>query len=430
MHLVLDLDGTLVSESRCPQLDWLPEARPGLPEFMAYCFTAFDTVSIWTAAKPEWFQFVNERLLKSYRFHTVFTAEKCVRHFKPLRKMWKNGKTKHNTVVIDNNPSTYARNYGNAVPIATFYAGMSYPGDRELFHIVPFLEKVRQYHQLHGTVRSMDKRHWSTVQLVHTAVTGALPTPHYVDSPDCHDYQAQLLWAVKDTLYIQKEVTVCCDCMCHEPAYLGDIRSVTTKIQHKRHILANRWKVASLFTTQPIKITLLGPVSTAAAMINEHYSSYKDMLMDIAAAQNVELLHLVENGCQNIQISEPLMTTQHISIIQRVFQDVKAVCWLHVCTISPLLAIELDSLSCVSVVSMDNWSAQVLCFFTRAVVSLGVADCHSTESSIVCHAVAALQHLPQGRLILATHCDLSHLSWKQVSKTLGILTAAASLINL
>ena len=70
------MDGTLVS-----QPDIIP--RPFLAEFLKYCFRSFNSVSIWTAASREHFNFVNETIFKPIldeikgEWGFVYTEERC-----------------------------------------------------------------------------------------------------------------------------------------------------------------------------------------------------------------------------------------------------------------------------------------------------------------------------------------------------------------
>lgn len=72
-----------------------------------------------------------------YPFHQKFSSDRCIRKYssldgkvkviKPLKKMVRklrgNGYTasKHNVIVVDDTPSTFCQNYGNAVQVDRFY---------------------------------------------------------------------------------------------------------------------------------------------------------------------------------------------------------------------------------------------------------------------------------------------------------------------
>jgi len=143
-HLVLDIDGTLISSnSSATNID----ARPGLGEFLDNCFALFETVSIWTAAQPEWFDIVWRDLLKplvqdrGHAFHFIWTHATCatrqrpgragivpddqgytVDFTKPLRRVWHSfpGCTRYNVLIFDDNEITFVDNPHNAVHIPLF----------------------------------------------------------------------------------------------------------------------------------------------------------------------------------------------------------------------------------------------------------------------------------------------------------------------
>ena len=128
MHIVLDIDGTLIDQKT-------QVFRPYIEEFLDYCFTKFETVNIWTAASYGWYTEVLSKLkpiLRGRTFSKVYYNEQCtLRHvyhegtmawckIKVLKKMCKGAMTLDNTVIVDDTPLTFCRNYGNAVYIMTY----------------------------------------------------------------------------------------------------------------------------------------------------------------------------------------------------------------------------------------------------------------------------------------------------------------------
>ncbi len=157
MHLILDMDGTLVSDTLDP-----PLARPFLKLFFKVVFRIFESVSIWTAASKCWYQEVYDQILKSAlegkQFLFVYTSENCsysknIRQIaegdyytqpikiKPLSKIWKkrnNLLTRDNTIIIDNTSITFSENYGNGVLIKTFNGEST---DNELLKMIKWFYK-------------------------------------------------------------------------------------------------------------------------------------------------------------------------------------------------------------------------------------------------------------------------------------------------
>lgn len=178
MAIVLDLDGTLISEVGDP-MD-APVLRPGAGDFLHWCFESFETVGVWTAASEGWYEQQFAELLEPamgpHKFHFVWTGESCVKirgasgsfiscdwqypdmiKIKPIDKIadapWarERGITKHNILVIDDTPATYQRNYGNAIPVGRFH------GDEDDIDLdiarVAIMKKVLK-HAMTGSVRS------------------------------------------------------------------------------------------------------------------------------------------------------------------------------------------------------------------------------------------------------------------------------------
>jgi TFIIF-interacting CTD phosphatase-like protein len=183
-HIILDIDGTLIDNVG----DSIYQ-RPYLKEFLDYCFETFETVSIWTAASREWYNEVNEKifsklklktkeslqskLLTPRKFYFVWTGERCTFisdqkaiedgdfyaqriKIKRLKKIWdKRGLlTRHNTLILDDTPITYAENYGNAIPIDTY--NHKNEDDDSLLKLIEWLPNLFDKH-----IRSTEKRKWN-----------------------------------------------------------------------------------------------------------------------------------------------------------------------------------------------------------------------------------------------------------------------------
>lgn len=153
MHIVLDLDGTLISDTIRPAY-----TRPFLDLFFRFIFMTFETVSIWTAASEEWYQEAYETLLKPLlngkKFYKVYTSKNCTYKMlhseygcysfsttvKHLKKFWRRNKdfTRYNTLIVDNTSTTYKFNYGNAIHIKTFEYDKN---DIELLKLIKWLCK-------------------------------------------------------------------------------------------------------------------------------------------------------------------------------------------------------------------------------------------------------------------------------------------------
>ena len=108
--------------------------RPHLRRFLKEVSDNYD-IGIWTAGGTEYAQFVVSILPLEVDPVFVWDDRRCVKKtvtmshelesttiiIKPLAKIWRKGYyNKFTTVVVDNTPSTFSRNYGNAIQIKDF----------------------------------------------------------------------------------------------------------------------------------------------------------------------------------------------------------------------------------------------------------------------------------------------------------------------
>jgi hypothetical protein len=148
-HCVFDVDGTLIDSNAT----WdCVTPRPGLEQMLDAAFAECASVSVWTAAKREWFDHVWKRVLrplvegKGRSFRFVWTQDRCVKRerppgtepddqgntfdfIKPLRLLWNSSEfvppfTRFNVFIVDDNPATFVENPHNAVHIPV-YEGMA-----------------------------------------------------------------------------------------------------------------------------------------------------------------------------------------------------------------------------------------------------------------------------------------------------------------
>ena len=148
--LILDLDNTLIRthpssenivdflELNIENCNYYVQKRPFVSEFLEFCLEHF-RVAIWSAGKEEYVDKVVSYLFDERKKELVFiwSREKCTTltvtfsfcepityYFKRLKKIWKNKSyvsNRKNTLIIDDTPSTYCKNYGNAIRIQPFW---------------------------------------------------------------------------------------------------------------------------------------------------------------------------------------------------------------------------------------------------------------------------------------------------------------------
>ena len=163
--LVLDLDYTLYYPSETPIVAdfcvvadgvsvWIKK-RPYLNQFLSYAVENYDLM-VWSASSRKYIDQVVSHLLPDVPLVYIYSSERCTTKWnqfsdephpyviKDMKKVWRrnNPYTKKNTLVLDDTPKTYLRNYGNAIPIDGYIGGNN---DTELLRMIEVLE---QYHPM------------------------------------------------------------------------------------------------------------------------------------------------------------------------------------------------------------------------------------------------------------------------------------------
>ena len=72
--------------------------------------------------------------------------------------------------------------------------------------------------------------------------------------------------------------------------------------------LADEFKMVSALTKRPVKITMTGPHMLCRVAYDEHYGDIARMMADMGKLLRQNFHRLVDAGCRNIQIDEPLFT--------------------------------------------------------------------------------------------------------------------------
>ena len=160
--LDLDLDHTFIYPSDTPLTSydftitvrgatyWI-KRRPHLDQFLNEADDNYDLM-LWSASESEYVHKIVDKILPPHlSFVYIYTADRCTTKWsqfsdyphpyviKDLKKVWrrKNHYTKKNTLVLDDTPKTYMRNYGNVIPIDGYYGGE----DQELLRVLELLDK-------------------------------------------------------------------------------------------------------------------------------------------------------------------------------------------------------------------------------------------------------------------------------------------------
>jgi 5-methyltetrahydropteroyltriglutamate--homocysteine methyltransferase len=197
--------------------------------------------------------------------------------------------------------------------------------------------------------------------------------------------------------------------------------------------------MAQRFTDRPLKFGAISAQTLAKMLVNRHYASERELIMDLADVFNGELRAVAAAGCRVIQVEEP---RHHISgadgsatdrdlqffteAINREIQGVDTEVWLHTCWGNPnqqplhwdrpsyeralpyLLQTDADviTLECASTGGRDL--ALLGKHRTDKKVAIGVVSHTSTAvepPEVVANVIRkALEWVPPERLILSTDC--------------------------
>jgi 5-methyltetrahydropteroyltriglutamate--homocysteine methyltransferase len=202
---------------------------------------------------------------------------------------------------------------------------------------------------------------------------------------------------------------------------------------------ASLYKVAQRFTDRPVKFGAISAQTLAKMLVNRHYASERELILDLADIFNAELRAVAAAGCPVIQIEEP---RHHMGAadgsasdkdlqfftdaINREIKGVDTEVWLHTCWGNPNqqpLYWERPSYE-RALPYLFQTNADVITFECAATggkdlpllgklptdkkIAIGVVS-HTTTAVEPPEVVAtlirrALEHIPPERLILSTDC--------------------------
>jgi hypothetical protein len=197
---VWDMDGVMVAENE--EGDFRPLGRPHLEDALRWTFENCAHVGVWTAAGPDWYNDVWRHVLQPIMirigrrgFSFVWYGDRCTKiqrnylddgfsasyeptkiKIKCLKKLWRPkfmrnrfGVNRHNVLIIDNTPATYARNWGNAIPCPTFTKDDN-DDDAHLLEIVESLKIIKTRYELQNihTFRSVGLDDPKILNIIHS----------------------------------------------------------------------------------------------------------------------------------------------------------------------------------------------------------------------------------------------------------------------
>jgi methionine synthase II (cobalamin-independent) len=219
----------------------------------------------------------------------------------------------------------------------------------------------------------------------------------------------------------------------YQPAVVGE-RIEAGPLQY-----AALWRTAQRFTDRPVKFGAISAQTLAKMLVNRHYASERELILDVADVFNAELRQVAAAGCRVIQVEEPRhhsasadgsATDAELQFFTDAFnreiRGVETEVWLHTCWGNPnqqplywerpsyeralpyLLATDADvlTLECASTGGRDLHLLGK--HRTDKKIAIGVVSHTSTAvepPDVVASLIRkALEYVPPERLILSTDC--------------------------
>ena len=247
-------------------------------------------------------------------------------------------------------------------------------------------------------------------------------------------------------------------------AWESEVPTINGPVRPKDRFLPYDYQIAQSYSSQPIKITVPGPMTIADTVADEHYGDPQDLNRDLADVLNVEIRALAAAGCSHIQVDEPVFARKTeealaygIENLERCFAGVPAEVQrvVHLCCGYPRhvdqpdedvfkadpdayfeLAEALDH-AAVDAISIEDAhrpsDLRLLELFQRKTVILGLVAIAKTRiepvEEIRTRLHEALSHIDRERLMAGPDCGLGMLDLTTATSKLTNLTTAANSVD-
>lgn len=208
---------------------------------------------------------------------------------------------------------------------------------------------------------------------------------------------------------------------------------VTGPIRWREPMVVDDLRFLKSVTRRGTKMTVVGPITLAARLVDEHYGDFHRLVMDIAAALNQELLALDREGVDLIQLDEPefhfspdITERFGVEAVNRAVRGVRTRTAIHVCygyakfvgrkspdpgygrVLELLAATDADEMAIEY--AQPGHTPDVLTHCGEKAVILGVLNLASEDvesvDTICGIGRAAMEVIPPQRLRLAPDCGM------------------------
>ncbi len=241
-------------------------------------------------------------------------------------------------------------------------------------------------------------------------------------------------------------------------AFEAKLPTITGPLQLRKAVLGTDYSSAKQFTSNPVKITIPGPMTIADSIADEFYNDEKKLCNDLSNVLNQEILLLAKAGCNHIQVDEPVFARKPdkalsygIESLERCFAGVpKEICrTVHACCGYPNaldsenylkappesyfhLAPAIDD-SSINAFSIEDAhrpnNLKLLELFKNTTIIMGLVDVAKSSveevEQIQERIRHSLHHIDRERLVAAPDCGLGLLDRNLAKSKLKNLCTAA-----
>ena len=207
-------------------------------------------------------------------------------------------------------------------------------------------------------------------------------------------------------------------------------------------------------TDRKAKITLPGPFTMAQQAKNEFYKDADEMVMDLAAAVNAEVLDLEAAGADVIQLDDPWLRNDPdaakriaVKALDRALAGLSVPTVVHLCfgyaavvhgqkptgySFLPQLADCVTQQISIEA-AQPKLDLGILSDLAGKTIMLGVIDLADpaveTPEQVAQRIRSALKHVPAERLVPAPDCGMKYLSRETAFGKLAALSAGAAIVR-
>ncbi|CAN5614398.1 methionine synthase [soil metagenome] len=219
----------------------------------------------------------------------------------------------------------------------------------------------------------------------------------------------------------------------------------TGPVARDRPVTVEWWSYAQSLTDKPVKGMLTGPYTICDWSFNEHYTSRRDFVLDLAKVIRAEALDLERAGARFIQIDEPAASTRMdelelvIEAMAVVTEPLNAHTITHICygdfhnAYPKMLDIPVDQIDLEFANSDFSLLNELSNHPFTKYIGLGVVDSHwhgiEAVEQIAEGIRRALEHLPADRIFVDPDCGLKTRTPEEAKAKLENIKEAVDIVR-